>query len=101
MAEIPGPAGSDLEIAPLWGDFADNAMSVAGEVDERRLSMNTQYKGFDITLTAGDQWAARITRIATGKAFSQPATAPLEAGADAALSRARNIVDAFLALNGR
>ena len=63
--------------------------------------MNTRYKGFDITLTSGDHWAARITRIATGKAFSQQQTTPLEAGADAALARARNLVDAFLALNGR
>ncbi|HEY4202898.1 MAG TPA: hypothetical protein VGM83_20295 [Devosiaceae bacterium] len=63
--------------------------------------MNTQYKGFDISLTASDQWTARITRIATGKAFSQQPASPLEAGADAALLRARNIIDAFLALNGR
>lgn len=63
--------------------------------------MNTQYKGFDISLTAGQEYQARITRIATGKSFSQQPTTPLEAGADAALARARNIVDAFLALNGR
>jgi hypothetical protein len=63
--------------------------------------MNTQYKGFDITLTAGDAWIATITRIATGKSFSRRPETPLEDGADAALTGAKNLVDAFLALNGR
>lgn len=63
--------------------------------------MNTQYRGFDITLTAGDRWVATITRTATGKSFSRQPEAPLEEGADAALARAKNLVDAFLALNGR
>jgi len=100
MGEMPRAASSNLEIALVWGDFARNAKYAKGG-GLTETTMNTQYKGFDITLTAGDQWAARITRIATGKSFSQQPTAPLEAGADAALTRAKNIVDAFLALNGR
>ncbi|GLQ56061.1 hypothetical protein [Devosia nitrariae] len=63
--------------------------------------MNTQYKGFEITLTADDRWVATITRTATGKSFSKQPETPLEEGADAALARAKNLVDAFLALNGR
>jgi spermidine/putrescine-binding protein len=63
--------------------------------------MNTQYKGFDITLTASDRWIATITRVATGKSFSRRPETPLEDGIEAAFARARNIVDAFLALNGR
>lgn len=63
--------------------------------------MNTQYKGFDITVTQGDRWVATITRTATGKSFSRRPEAPLEDGFEAALARAKNIVDAFLALNGR
>lgn len=63
--------------------------------------MKTQYRGFDILLTGGERWSARIARSETGKAWSDGPTASLEDGPDACLRQARNLVDAFLALNGR
>lgn len=62
--------------------------------------MKTNYRGFEIDLSAGAEWSAGITNAATGHRWSQRATAPLSAGQEAALKRAQNLVDAFLALHG-
>ncbi len=63
--------------------------------------MNQQYRGFDITLSAGEHWLARIARSDTGKSWSQDLATPLAEGSAACLMRAQNLVDAFLALHGR
>lgn len=62
--------------------------------------MKTSYRGFDIELSQSDRWIAEIVNAATGRAWSQRPSTPLEAGAAACLRQARNLVDAFLALNG-
>jgi hypothetical protein len=62
--------------------------------------MNAQYRGFNIALKAGDAWSARISNAQTGRAWSQEPSTPLEAGSDACMKRATNLVDAFLALHG-
>ena len=70
-----------------------------GQLSE--MDMKTQYRGFDITLTGGDRWWARIARAGADKAWSAGPTASIEEGPEACLAQARNLVDAYLALNGR
>ncbi len=62
--------------------------------------MKANYRGYDIELHRADGWSAEIVNAATGKAWSQRASVPLEAGQAACLRRAQNLVDAFLALHG-
>jgi hypothetical protein len=62
--------------------------------------MKTNYRGFDITLSAADMWFAEISNPATGKAWSQRLATPLNDGSSKALRRAQGMVDAFLALHG-
>ena len=38
--------------------------------------MKQQYRGFDITLSAGDHWSARIARSETGKSWSHELATP-------------------------
>ena len=53
-----------------------------------------------IVLVGHSYGGSVITNAATGHRWSQRATAPLSAGQEAALKRAQNLVDAFLALHG-
>ncbi len=62
--------------------------------------MKTNYRGFEISLSAQDEWSAQITNAATGKTWSQRLTAPIAEGQAQCLKRAQNLVDAFLALHG-
>lgn len=62
--------------------------------------MKTTYRGFEITLNVADVWSAEITNEATGKAWSQRVTSPIEDGRETALKRAQNMIDAFIALRG-
>lgn len=61
--------------------------------------MNSTYRGFTIALRSEDGWCAEITRNATGKRFSQSPRTSASEGPEACERRARNLVDAFLALN--
>jgi hypothetical protein len=63
--------------------------------------MTTFYRGFEITLTEGDCWSARIGRAGSDRSWSRGPTATLEEGSDACLRQAKSLVDTFLALNGR
>ncbi len=62
--------------------------------------MKTQYRGFDIVLSGGEQWSAQIVNPATGKPWSHRATGPAGAGSAECLRQAQSLVDAFLALHG-
>jgi hypothetical protein len=62
--------------------------------------MKTQYRGFDIVLDAADEWSAQIINSSTGRTFSQRLTTPIAEGSAQCLRRAKNLVDAFLALHG-
>lgn len=62
--------------------------------------MKTQYRGFDIDLDSADQWSAQIIDPETGRRWSHQLTSPIAEGSDAVLKRAKNLVDAFLALHG-
>ena len=62
--------------------------------------MKTHYRGFDINLSSSDEWSAEISDASTGKTWSHRLTSPINAGSDEVLTRARNLVDAFLALHG-
>lgn len=61
--------------------------------------MNTHYRGFTISLRSTDGWSAEITRDATGKRFSHGPSTSYQEGPQACERRARNLVDAYLALN--
>jgi|GEM_PF-5712402 len=62
--------------------------------------MKTHYRGFDIELSAGENWSAEIRDPSTGRAWSHKLSTPSGAGSSECLKRARNMVDAFLALHG-
>jgi hypothetical protein len=62
--------------------------------------MKTNYRGFDITLSASDRWMAEISNPDTGRAWSQRLTGPITEGSSACLKRAQNLIDAFVALHG-
>lgn len=59
----------------------------------------TTYRGFTISVRAEDGWVAEIARQTTGKRFSKQPSVPITEGPEAAERRARNLVDAYLALN--
>ena len=63
--------------------------------------MRTHYRGFDIQFEAADAWRAAIVRSETGKRWSKTLTATLDEGQEVCERRAKNLVDAYLALNGR
>jgi hypothetical protein len=62
--------------------------------------MNLKYRGFNIDLMKGDEWYAKITNASTGRSWSKQPSTPLEAGSEACMRRATNLVDAFIALHG-
>jgi hypothetical protein len=62
--------------------------------------MRTNYRGFDIIMDSGEQWSAEIVNPGTGKPWAHRLTAPLNGDSGECLKRAKNLIDAFLALNG-
>ena len=60
--------------------------------------MQTNYRGFTITVVADPDWSAEIADAATGKAWSRRLQTPAEEGSAACLLQALNLVDAFIAL---
>lgn len=63
--------------------------------------MITHYRGFDIHVQASEAWTAEISRPNTGKRWTKSPSATLEEGQDVCVRRAKNLVDAFIALKGR
>lgn len=60
--------------------------------------MKTHYRGHDIVVHAAGDWSAEIINASSGKTWSQRPSVALEDGPEACARRAKNLVDAYLAL---